>query len=129
MAHVRHAGIHVGAQHWDTNLESELTAFAACGTSCGLLMANAVGVCWLHGLAPCFKIHKNKTRSKVSEDQQPRNGSIQSCDVKLQREVESYTVSTIGKKIPPTILSCLYVYWCMQGLSGNLYHALFLLFL
>lgn len=46
----------MGAQHWDTNLEWELIAFAACGQ----LMANAVSVCWLQGLAPCFKIHENK---------------------------------------------------------------------
>lgn len=45
--------------------------FAACGASCGL--------------APCFKPHEKKSRTKVSEGEQPRNGGIHSWGVKLQR--------------------------------------------
>lgn len=59
-------GLNTGTQ----TLSLNSIAFAACGTSCGLLMVNAVSVCWLHGLAPCFQIHENKTRTKVHEDGQ-----------------------------------------------------------
>lgn len=45
--------------------------FVACGASCGL--------------APCFKTHEKKSRTKVSEDEQPRNRGIHSWGVKLQR--------------------------------------------
>lgn len=87
MGYVRHEGIQVGAQHWDTDLQWNLIAFAACGTSCGQLMANAVSVCWLWGLAPCFKIHEN--RVKGSEDK--------SCKVKLS---PTLCLLLFRKKIP-----------------------------